>query len=95
MKRCPVCRANLKDGESCRRCGADLTRLIQIETAARSHYQAAVEAFSRDDFGAMYTHAREAAAKRDSPATRRLLACATLLSGDPSRAFSLWRRLNS
>lgn len=94
MKHCPVCRANPGEAASCRRCGADLSRLVDVEEAARTHYRAAREAFSRGDFAAMYAHARESAAKRKVPATRRLLACAALLNGDPAAALHLWRRLN-
>jgi hypothetical protein len=94
VKRCPVCRANLREATSCRRCGADLSRLIEIETAARTHYRAALEAFSQGRFSAMYAHARESATKRATPATRRLLACAALLNGDPAAALHLWRRVN-
>lgn len=92
MERCPVCRASLKTPTECRRCGAGLSRLAEIEEAARAHYRAAREAFARGDFGAMYTHARQSASKRDTPATRRLLACAALLVGDPAKAFHFWRR---
>ncbi|QCQ21710.1 hypothetical protein [Desulfoglaeba alkanexedens] len=94
MKHCPVCRANLEGAATCRRCGADLSRLMDVEEAARTHYRDAREAFSRGDFAAMYAHARESAAKRKVPATRRLLACAALLNGDPAEALRLWRRLN-
>ena len=34
MKRCPNCRARRYDGATCRRCGMDLSRLIEVEQAA-------------------------------------------------------------
>ena len=34
MERCPNCRARRDDGATCRRCGMDLSRLIEVEQAA-------------------------------------------------------------
>lgn len=34
MERCPNCRARLSEEASCRRCGMDLSRLIETEQAA-------------------------------------------------------------
>lgn len=95
MKRCPVCRADLKGADVCRRCGADLSLLRNIEAAAREHYRKAHEAFLRGDWPAMRLHAREAASKCSIPETRRLLACAALLDADPSSALRIWQDLNA
>jgi methylphosphotriester-DNA--protein-cysteine methyltransferase len=35
MERCPICRARLRGDRICRRCGADLSRLLEI--GERSH----------------------------------------------------------
>jgi len=35
MERCPICRARLRGERNCRRCGADLSRLLEI--GERSH----------------------------------------------------------
>ena len=34
MERCPNCRARLGEDANCRRCGLDLSRLIETEAAA-------------------------------------------------------------
>jgi len=39
MERCPNCRARLDDGATCRRCGMDLAKLIEVEQAAE-HFTA-------------------------------------------------------
>lgn len=36
MERCPNCRARRESGETCRRCGMDLTPLLAVERAAES-----------------------------------------------------------
>ncbi|HSH57871.1 MAG TPA: hypothetical protein VK965_07985 [Halomonas sp.] len=35
MLRCPNCRARLNGGEHCRRCGMELTRLLETQRAAQ------------------------------------------------------------
>ncbi len=37
MDRCPFCRARLKTGFACGRCGADLGTLYRIRTQAQEH----------------------------------------------------------
>ncbi len=36
MERCPHCRAKYKQGDTCRRCGADLSILLAIEARAET-----------------------------------------------------------
>ena len=95
MKRCPLCKADLKGADLCRRCGADLSSACKAAEAARRHYRAAREAFLQGDSKTMLAHAEQAISKRRVPETRRLLACAAMLCGDHNLALNIWRRLGA
>lgn len=50
MERCPVCRARIKESETCRRCGADLSLLLQLDAWVQRYEQCAVRAVADGDF---------------------------------------------
>lgn len=91
MERCPTCNARYKGRSGCHRCGTDLARLLAIEKEAAEHRDNAVEAFNRQDFDAMYFHARRACALLRTPSAEKHLACAALVAGDPATALSTWK----
>ncbi len=49
MKRCPVCRARVKDNSICRRCGSDLIDLLVLENQAEYMLVRAVQCLQKGD----------------------------------------------
>jgi hypothetical protein len=49
MERCPVCRARVKDASPCPRCGADLARVLYIETTRQALEREAVGRLGEGD----------------------------------------------
>lgn len=59
MERCPNCRARYDTGETCRRCGMDLSLLLAVERAAESMTAEAVAQLAAGEItGAVRTLAR-------------------------------------
>ena len=95
MERCPSCRARLDGDATCRRCGMELTTLIEVENAAErlvqlgvAHLVAAGDALvARGDFV-------QALALRRAPLAQALLGFADNLmrAAKHSRAGSLSTR---
>ena len=79
---CPVCRAENTTGSACRRCRADLSLLSAVEARRNFHVNRARTALRDGDFGSAASDLAEAAALRDGPDVRRLVACRFILSGD-------------
>jgi len=85
--RCPVCRADNTSGPNCRRCKADLSRLIDVETCRARHVALAQYALTSeryDDALEALTQAEEVRAGSD---LQRMKACAYLLAGNFSAAL--------
>lgn len=47
MERCPACRARLREGASCYRCGCDLSLPLEAQAQAKAYTQDAVKALYR------------------------------------------------
>ncbi len=62
--KCPVCRARYQTGQQalCRRCGADLTMLIQLHDRALWHYRRAIELLRAQDYPAAQAQLQQAIA---------------------------------
>ncbi len=93
MDRCPACNARYTGKPACHRCGADLARLTAIEAEARKALDRAVAARRREDFPAMYRHARRSCQLRRTPAATAALATAALLTRRFGTALAQWRRI--
>jgi len=85
MERCPTCNIKYQGMRTCRRCKTELGPLLDIEEESLTHYKAAVEAYSLNDFSRMFFHAKRSFSLLQTPEARRLLACAALLT----RRFNL------
>lgn len=60
MKRCPVCKARLKDNPVCRRCKADLNDLFILENQADYMMVRAVQRLQAGDFTQAIRYCRHA-----------------------------------
>ncbi len=72
MERCPQCRARYKDGDTCRRCGADLTLLHVIEAEADNLARQAVAQLLADDLPAAAEKASSSLKLHSTPFSRAL-----------------------
>lgn len=81
MDRCPTCNAPYKGAVVCHRCKTDYSRLLSIEETAAGHLRDAARAFYAKDFESMFFHARRACCLRQTPASRKMLGVAAVLSG--------------
>ena len=86
-ERCPTCRARRRKPDSdaslvCHRCGADLSLLVAVESAADRSQLRALEAYRGGRYHTALEHAADARRIEAEPATTRLLAVAALRSGD-------------
>ncbi len=79
--RCPVCRAADNQGRQCRRCKADLSLLVQLETA-RAHHLATAAALMLLGDTAAAEHAERAYQLRAGADAARLAAAGYLLRRD-------------
>ncbi|HEY9641972.1 MAG TPA: hypothetical protein V6C57_15905 [Coleofasciculaceae cyanobacterium] len=105
--KCPVCRATYRSpGQTedaaaslCRRCGVDLSPLIQIHDQSIWHYRQAVEAFKAKDYAAAAHHNHQALALDRHNADFHALSGQLLaLQGELGQAIAAWkiaRQLNS
>ena len=92
MENCPVCNTKLTDQTVCRRCKADLGKLIRMGEDARTHEEKARKAFEENRYHDMYYHARRYRSVRSTPESSRLLASAAMLIGKIDLAYTLWRQ---
>ena len=49
MQRCPNCRARYRDGDTCHRCGMELTLLLRVEQASECYLMAGIDALAVND----------------------------------------------
>ncbi|MCP4346779.1 MAG: hypothetical protein GY795_14785 [Desulfobacterales bacterium] len=94
MERCPTCNARYTGKRVCHRCKADLGPLADIEQDANSHLEKAISAFFSEDYDQMFFHARRSFSLRQTRASARVLACASVLVRRFDIALSLWKWQN-
>lgn len=89
MKKCPVCRATVKERGECRRCRADLTPLFEIEHCADLLASRAVHALAAGDFDMARRLAEESLSLHNSKFIRVLLGfiAARTVSSDHNKTF--------
>lgn len=85
--RCPVCRADNTTGPNCRRCKADLSLLIDVETCRARHLALAQYALASERFDDALEELTQAEELRVGSDVQRIKACAYLLAGDFSAAL--------
>ena len=94
--KCPVCRALYQPGQStlaCRRCGADLTALIQIHDRALWHYRQAIIHLKTEAYLDAQTHIQQAIALNSRNATFYALAGQIwALQGSWQAAIEAWKQ---
>jgi methylphosphotriester-DNA--protein-cysteine methyltransferase len=93
LMRCPVCRAEVEQGPTCRRCRADLSLLFQLEAQRQRTLSRAAALIHQGGSQAALALAEEAQRLRDGPEARRLDALASLFSRDFARAWRLYRSI--
>ena len=71
--RCPICRATQPWSDTCRRCGGDLSLLVQTRRAAHHARREALVALRAGDTTTALTHAERAHELEPGEATHRLL----------------------
>lgn len=86
--RCPVCRADNTAGPICRRCKADLSLLINVETCRARHVALARYALASERFDDALEELSAAEEVRAGSDLQRIKACAYLLAGDFSAAVN-------
>ncbi|MBI1831304.1 MAG: hypothetical protein HYR84_07640 [Planctomycetes bacterium] len=88
--RCPVCRAD-NDAEVCRRCKADLTLLVTVESARQDALRQAAHFAAKGDGMRTLQHAEAAHRLRRDSESWRWLAIGSLLIRDFELAAACWR----
>jgi Flp pilus assembly protein TadD len=93
--KCPVCRAAYQPGQSapaCRRCGADLSTLIQIHDRALWHYRQAIAHCHNAAYPEAQTHIQQALALNSREASFHALAGQIwALQGNWQPAIAVWK----
>jgi hypothetical protein len=84
---CPVCRARVESGPSCRRCKADLSLLFALEARRDAALAAAGRMLAADRPDEALALARGAERLRRGDDARRLIAAAHLLCRDFAEAW--------
>jgi tetratricopeptide (TPR) repeat protein len=94
--KCPVCRAAYRSGsanQACRRCGADLSALVQLHDRAIWHYRQAIQAFQAKDYETAIAQINQAIALQSSNADFHALAGQLwALQGELWQAIDAWKR---
>lgn len=93
--KCPVCRAAYRPSPDClcKRCGADLTSLIQIHDCAIHHYRQAIAAFNMAAYTTAHTHLDQAIALNHSNADFYALSGQLwALQGNFQAAIDAWKQ---
>lgn len=89
---CPVCRAANSSGSACRRCKADLSLLVDLESNRSRHMAVARYALDGERFDEALDELVRVAALRDGSDAQRLRACTFLLATDFSSALAEYQR---
>lgn len=98
--KCPVCGARYRSQPasgtvlSCRRCGSDLTALIQVHDQAVWWYRQACEAFEAEDYPTAQTAVQAAIALHGSQYAEFYLLAGKVwaMQGEWSQAWQAWRQ---
>lgn len=94
--KCPVCRATYRpahEASLCRRCGADLSPLIQIHDWAVWHYRQAIQLVEAGDYAAAQMQNEQAIALYHNNADFHALAGQLwALQGEFQRAIAAWKQ---
>jgi hypothetical protein len=85
--RCPVCRADGNSTEQCRRCKADLSLLVKLESERSACLAAAQWHAGRDEAEQCLANARKAHALHKGKDSLRLLAVGSLMNRDFATAW--------
>jgi len=81
MERCPNCRARREEGSTCRRCGLELDKLLQVEAAAERSTLRGIEHLAGGHPKAATADLAAAQDLRRTPFAGLLLCFASLLAG--------------
>jgi hypothetical protein len=73
MRRCPLCRAELGEADTCRRCRADLGAVKALERTSQALAAAASHRLAEGEIAAARVLARRAMVLHASPENRALL----------------------
>ena len=90
--RCPVCRAENAEENTCRRCRADLSLLVTLEQARRHALQQAAGAAALGDGATTFRYAQAAHSLRPDAESWRWQAVGCLLQRDFARALACHQR---
>ncbi|MCU0571133.1 MAG: hypothetical protein MUF49_31780 [Oculatellaceae cyanobacterium Prado106] len=96
--KCPVCNAVYRPvpTQSCRRCGTDLSDLIQLHDRALWHYQQAIQSFTAGDYPQALTQNQQALALHSQNADFHAFAGQLLaLQGQWGGAIAAWNQAQS
>lgn len=92
MENCPACNAAVSDQTVCRRCKADLGKLLRMEEESKIQGEKARKAYEENRYHDMFFHARRSRSMVATPESTRLLATASMLIGKHDLAYTLWRQ---
>ncbi len=92
--KCPVCRATYRSSNSlCRRCGVDLSPLIEIHDCAIGHHRQALRALKAGDIpNAVVSNDRALALNAGNAAFYALAGRLRALLGDLPAAIRFWQQ---
>lgn len=88
---CPACSKSNDAGETCVRCGCDLSLLREILGASMSHLSLAKQELQAGDWAAALAHAERSWELAHNSPTARLGCFAAAALGD-TEGFARWRR---
>jgi hypothetical protein len=83
MLRCPNCRARLNEAERCRRCGMELTRLLETKQAAHRWLMEALDHLEAGDAASAIAAFERSCTLYREPFSDLLLDFARSLAADP------------
>jgi hypothetical protein len=93
--RCPVCRADNREGLACRRCRADLSLLFRLEQRRERALDRARQYALIGEAGGVLREAGRAHELRRGEDSRQLLALGHLLARDFAGAWRLYNRMKT
>ena len=86
METCPVCRASLNGASTCRRCRADLRKVIEVEQRGQALLGAAMSSLAEGNVASAAQLLVRARAVHATPAVRSLRRLSSLAVSDRSPA---------
>ena len=82
METCPVCRASLNGATTCRRCRADLQKVMEVEQRGQALAGAAMLSLAEGDLAAAVQWLARARAVHATPTVRSLTRLSSLAASD-------------